>query len=125
MIARDLDMHPGSLRRIVAKLAPVAYRRWGQCAVADPAEVASRREKGECIQTIAYALGCSRTAVRTALESLSGVPSTRDPRLTTRRILTDAELGALEALYAQCLTVDLRSTSNGHTHPLRSGLPHG
>ena len=36
-IARDLGLHPGSLRRIVAELAPVEYRRWGRRAVADPA----------------------------------------------------------------------------------------
>lgn len=101
-IARDLDLHPGSLRRIVAQLAPVEYRRPGQRAVADPAEVARRRERGESIQSIAEALECSRTAVRTALESVSGPPATRYPRLSTRRAPTDEELLELKRLYEAC-----------------------
>lgn len=101
-IAKDLELHPGSLRRIVAQLAPVEYRRWGQRAVADPAEVARRREKGESIQAIAESLGCSRTAVRTALESESGPPATRYPRLTSRRAPTEKELLELQRLYESC-----------------------
>lgn len=45
-IARDLDLHPGSLRRIVQQLDPVEFRRWGQRAVADPGDVAALRAKG-------------------------------------------------------------------------------
>lgn len=101
-IARDLDLHPGSLRRIVAQLAPVEYRRWGQRTVADPAEVARRREQGESIQAIAVSLECSRTAVRTALESVSGPPATRYPRLSSRRDPTGAELQELQRLYEAC-----------------------
>ena len=101
-IARDLDLHPGSLRRIVAQLRPVEYRRWGQRTVADPAEVARRRERGESIQSIAEALDCSRTAVRTALESVSGPPATRYPRLSTRRAPTDGELQELWRLHETC-----------------------
>lgn len=101
-IARDLGLHPGSLRRIVAELAPVEYRRWGRRAVADPAEVARRREHGESIQTIAESLGCSSTAVRTALESVSGPPTTRYPRLTSRRAPTEKELLELQQLYEAC-----------------------
>lgn len=101
-IARDLYLHPGSLRRIVAQLAPVEYRRWGQRAVADPAEVACRRGEGESIQSIAESLGCSRTAVRTALESMSGPPITRYPRLSTRREPTHEELQELQRLYEAC-----------------------
>lgn len=101
-IARDLDLHPGSLRRIVAQLHPVKYRRWGQHTVADPAEVVRRREQGESIQSIAVSLGCSRTAVRTALESVGGPPATRYPRLSTRRDPTDGELQELRRLYETC-----------------------
>lgn len=101
-IARDLDLHPGSLRRIVAQFAPVEYRRWGQRTVADPAEVVRRRERGESIQSIAVSLGCSRTAVRTALESVSGPPATRYPRLSTRRDPTEAELQELTRRYEAC-----------------------
>ena len=101
-IARDLDLHPGSLRRIVAQLHPVEYRRWGQRTAADPTEVTRRREQGESIQSIAESLECSRTAVRTALESVSGPPATRYPRLSTRRDPTSAELQELRRLYEAC-----------------------
>ncbi|WP_062946868.1 hypothetical protein [Brachybacterium sp. sponge] len=101
-IARDLDLHPGSLRRIVAQLAPVEYRRWGQRAVADPAEIARRRGEGESIQSIAESLKCSRTAVRTALESVSGPSATRYPRLSTRRDPTSDEVQELRRLYEAC-----------------------
>lgn len=101
-IAKDLDLHPGSLRRIVAQLHPVEYRRWGQRTVADPAEVARRREQGESIQSIAESMECSRTAVRTALENVSGPPATRYPRLSTRRDPTEAELQELTRRYEAC-----------------------
>lgn len=101
-IARDLDLHPGSLRRIVVQLNPVEYRPAGQKTVADPAEVTRRRERGESIQSIAEALECSRTAVRTALESVSGPLATRYPRLSTRRDATDEELQELRRLYEAC-----------------------
>lgn len=101
-IARDLDLHPGSLRRIVQQLDPVEFRRWGQRPVADPAEVARRRDAGETIAAIAEALGCSRTAVRTALESTTSRTPTRYPRLSSRRSITDAELCELALLYEAC-----------------------
>lgn len=101
-IARDLELHPGSLRRIVAQLHPVEYRRWGQRTVADAAEVVRRRERGESIQSIAESLDCLRTAVRTALESVSGPPATRYPRPSTRRAPTDGELQELRRLYEAC-----------------------
>ncbi|MFE7604937.1 hypothetical protein ACFU1Q_07195 [Brachybacterium paraconglomeratum] len=114
-IARDLGLHPGSLRRIVAQLRPVEYRRWGQRTVADPAEVARRRERGESIQSIAEALDCSRTAVRTALESVSGPPATRYPRLSTRRAPTDGELQELRRLYEACPEAPWNRPGHGET----------
>ena len=57
-----------------------------------------RRERGESIESIAQSMECSRTAVRTALESVSGPPTTRYPRLSTRREPTDAELLELKRL---------------------------
>lgn len=54
------------------------------------------------IQSIAVSLGCSRTAVGTALESVSGPPATRYPRLSTRRAPTDGELQELRRLYETC-----------------------
>ncbi|HEX7351638.1 hypothetical protein [Brachybacterium sp.] len=101
-IAHDLDLHPGSLRRIVAELRPVEYRRWGQKPVADPTEVARRRDAGETLDAIAEALECSRTAVRTALEATQGLRATRYPALQTRRTPTAAELTELRRLLEQC-----------------------
>lgn len=101
-IAQDLGLHPGSLRRIVAKLDPVEYRRWGQQAVADPTEVIRRRETGETLAQIAESLGCSQTAVRTALEATKGLPLTRYPELHTRRSPTHTELDKLRLLLEQC-----------------------
>lgn len=101
-IARDHDLHPGSLRRLVRERHEVTYRRSGAKPVADPAEVARRREKGETIEGIAEALGCSRTAVRTALEATQGPPMTRYPELRSRRSPTGAELARLRLLIEQC-----------------------
>lgn len=101
-IARDLDLHPGSLRRIVQQMDPVEFRRWGQRPIAEPSDVAALRAKGETIQSIAAALGCSRTAVRTALESTTGRAPTRYPRLSARRSITDSELRELALLYEAC-----------------------
>lgn len=101
-IARDLDLHPGSLRRIVQQMDPVEFRRWGQRPVADPAEVARRRDAGETIAAIAEALGCSRTAVRTALETTQGLSTTRYPALRTRRTPTAAEVAELGQLLEHC-----------------------
>ena len=101
-IACDHDLHPGSLRRIARQRHEVAYRRSGAKPVADPAEVARRRDAGETIEGIAEALGCSRTAVRTALEATHGPPMTRYPELRSRRTPTDAELTLLRRLLEQC-----------------------
>ncbi|WP_152351541.1 helix-turn-helix domain-containing protein [Brachybacterium subflavum] len=101
-IALELDLHPGTIQRLVAQRCPVTFRRWGQKPVADPAEVARRREAGETLDEIARALGCSRTAVRTALESEQGPPVTRYPRLAARRMPTDTELAELRRLLEAC-----------------------
>lgn len=100
--ARDHDLHPGSLGRIIAERHEVTYRRSGQKPVADPAEVARRRDSGETIEGIGEALGCSRTAVRTALVATQGLPMTRYPELCTRRSPTGAELAELRLLIEQC-----------------------
>ena len=101
-IARGHDLHPGSLRRIVRQRHEVSCRRSGQKPVADPAEVARRRDAGETIEGIAEALGCSRTAVRTALEATQGLPMTLYPGLHSRRSPTAAELDQLRRLLEQC-----------------------
>lgn len=101
-IARDHDLHPGTVRRLVMERHPVTFRRWGQRPVVDAEAGAALRERGASIQRIAEKLGCSRTAVRTALERTSGAPSTRYPRLSARRDPTEAELQELQRLYTAC-----------------------
>lgn len=101
-IASDVDLHPGHVRRLTMARHPVEYRRRGQKASADEAEVVRRRGQGESIQTIATALSCSRTAVRTALEQVDGLPRTRYPRLSDRREPTEVEIRDLLALYEAC-----------------------
>ncbi|MFE5777509.1 hypothetical protein [Brachybacterium sp. NPDC056505] len=101
-IATDLDLHSETVRRLVQARHPVTYRRWGQKPIADPSEVIRRRAAGETLTQIAEALGCSRTAVRTALETAGGPPTTRYPKLAERRNPTDAELAQLRALVDAC-----------------------
>jgi hypothetical protein len=120
-IARDLDLHPGSLRRIVMALDPVEFRRWGQRAVADPAEVAARRARGESIPAIAEVLNCSQTAVRTALESMGAPTQTRYPRLSTRRAPTGAELADLQRLYEACPEAQRRRRRSARSSLPRTG----
>ncbi|MBK0332063.1 helix-turn-helix domain-containing protein [Brachybacterium sp. MASK1Z-5] len=101
-IALDLDLHPGTVQRLVTQCRPVTFRRWGQKPIADPAEVVRRRESGETLDEIARTLGCSRTAVRTALEGEQGPPATRYPRLGARRTPADTELAEFRRLLEAC-----------------------
>lgn len=101
-ISKDFDIHPGHVRRLTTARHPVSFRRWGQVRVASIDEVTRRRADGESIQAIATALGCSRTAVRTAIERAAGVPMSRYPRLSARRDPTQAELRKITALYEAC-----------------------
>lgn len=101
-IAADHDLHPGHVCRLVRIHAPVEYRRWGQKPIADVDDVARRRAVGQTLDQIAAALGCSRTAVRTALEASGGTPVSRYPRLSGRRAPTDAEIRELMAMYDAC-----------------------
>lgn len=101
-IAADHGLSAEHVRRLTIARHDVSFRRWGQQPVADPAEVLVRREEGQSIPKIASALGCSITAVRTALEAAQGVPKTRYPRLALRRNPTPSELAHLVALYEAC-----------------------
>lgn len=101
-IAEDFNLHPGHVRRLTTERYAVDFRRWGQRPVADPDQVALRRGRGESIQAIASALGCSRTAVRTAIERAGCVPRSRYPRLSARREPTEAEVERISGLYATC-----------------------
>src|SRR5699024_6311915 len=88
--------------RLTTARYDITFRRLGQQPVADVDEVARRRQDGQNLDQIADALGCSRQAIRTALETGGGVPSTRYPRLTDRLLPGVAAIGDLRRLYEAC-----------------------
>ena len=91
------------VRRFTIARHDITYRRWGRRPAADPQEVSRRRDEGQTLTEIAAALGCSRQAVRTALETAAGRTSTtRYPRLSERRAPMPAELERISALYEAC-----------------------
>ena len=101
-IGADYGITGAYTYRLTTARHDITFRRWGQQPVADSDEVVRRREDGQSLDQIAYALGCSRQAVRTALETAGGVPSTRYPRLSERRLPTDDEIAELRRLYEAC-----------------------
>ena len=88
-------------RRLTIARHDITYRRWGQRPIADVDEVLRRRADGQTLDEIGEALGCSRQAVRTALETAHGVPSTRYPCLSRRRSPTEEEIAEVRGLYGQ------------------------
>src|SRR5690606_1688787 len=70
--------------------------------IADPLEARRGREEGQTLDEIAAALGCSRQAVRTALEAAGSTPATRYPRLSQRREPTPDEIELVRELYELC-----------------------
>lgn len=90
------------VRRLTVARHDITYRRWGSRPVADVDTVLERRTAGETLDQIAAALGCSRQAVRTALESRQGPPASRYPVLGQRRTPMPAEVEQLTALYEAC-----------------------
>lgn len=101
-IAADYGVTGDYVRRTTMARHDITYRRWGQQPVADVDEVVRRREDGQTLDQIAEALGCSRQAIRTALETAQGVSSTRYPRLSRSRTPTEDEIAELRGLYTQC-----------------------
>ncbi|MDN5686197.1 MAG: hypothetical protein L0G94_05850 [Brachybacterium sp.] len=101
-IAADHGVTGDYVRRTTIARHEITYRRWGQQPVADVDTVLRRREDGQTLDQIAEALGCSRQAVRTALESAKRAPATRYPRLSRRRPPTDDEVAELHRLYMKC-----------------------
>lgn len=101
-IAADYGVTGDYVRRTTMARHDITYRRWGQQPVADVDEVVRRRAEGQTLDQIAEALGCSRQAVRTALETAKRAPATRYPRLSRRRQPTDDEVAELRELYMQC-----------------------
>lgn len=92
----------GYVRRLTRARQNITFRRWGQQPIADVDEVIRRREDGQTLDQIAQILGCSRQAVRTALEAAQRAPTTRYPRLSHRRQPTDGELAEIRDLYEAC-----------------------
>lgn len=101
-IAADYGITGVHVRRLTVARHDITYRRWGQQPVADVDEVLRRRQNGQSLDQIAEALDCSRQAVRTALETATGVSSTRYPRLSRRRQPTGDEIAEIQALYEVC-----------------------
>ena len=90
------------VRRITIARHDITYRRWGRHPVADVDEVVRRREDGQTLTQIAEELGCSRQAIRTALETAGRTPPTRYPRLAESRTPTADEIAELLGLYEAC-----------------------
>lgn len=90
------------VRRLTTARHDITYHRWGQRPAADPQDASRRRDEGQTLDEIAAALGCSRQAVRTALETAGRTPATRYPRLSERREPTPDELERIRALYEAC-----------------------
>lgn len=88
--------------RLATARHDITYRRWGRRPAADPQDVSRRRDQGQTLAEIAAALGCSRQAVRTALEAAGKRSATRYPRLSQRRDPTPDELERISALYEAC-----------------------
>lgn len=101
-IAADYGIAGDYVRRLTIARHDITYHRWGQQPIADVDAVLRRRENGQTLDQIAEALGCSRQAIRTALETAQRAPSTRYPRLSRRRPPTNDELAELRDLYLQC-----------------------
>jgi len=101
-IGADYGITGAYTYRLTTARHDITFRRWGQQPVADVDEVRRRREDGQSLDQIADALGCSRQAVRTALETAGGVASTRYPRLAERRLPTNDEITEARRLYESC-----------------------
>ena len=101
-IAQDYDLTSTYVRRLTAARHTINYRRWGQRPVADVELVCRLRDEGRTLNEIAEEIGCSRQAVRTALEAAGGTKPTRYPRLSQSRSPTQSELEQTQALYEAC-----------------------
>lgn len=101
-IATSYDLTPQYVYRLTTARHDIAFRRWGRQPFADVEEVVRRREDGQTLDQIAEDLGCSRQAIRTALETAERTPKTRYPRLSQRRLPTEDEIAEIRGLYEAC-----------------------
>lgn len=101
-IAVSYGLTPQYVYRLTVARHDITFRRWGQQPVADVDEVVRHRDSGETLDQIAEELGCSRQAVRTALETAQRTAMTRYPRLSECRAPSQDEIGELRGLYEAC-----------------------
>ncbi|GAA1491484.1 helix-turn-helix domain-containing protein [Brachybacterium sacelli] len=101
-IAERYGLTSTYVRRLTVARHDISFRRWGQQPLADIDEVVRRREDGQTLNQIAEKLGCSRQAIRTALETAQRAPETRYPRLSQRRAPTEDEINDIQRLYEVC-----------------------
>lgn len=101
-IAQDYGLTSTYVRRLTTARHKVRYRSWGQQPTANVNDVARLRSEGHTLDEIAQELGCSRQAVRTALERAGRTTDTRYPRLSERRNPTPVEIATLLQLYEEC-----------------------
>jgi len=101
-IAASYDLTPQYVYRLTTARHGINYRRWGQQPIADVDEVVRRREGGQTLDQIAEELGCSRQAIRTALETAQRTKKTRYPRLSESRSPTADEISKIALLYEAC-----------------------
>ncbi|HEX7350574.1 hypothetical protein [Brachybacterium sp.] len=101
-IGARYDLTPQYVYRLTTARHDITFRRWGRQPFADVDEVVRRREDGQTLEQIAEDLGCSRQAIRTALETAGRTPPTRYPRLAESRTPTADEIAELRGLYEAC-----------------------
>jgi hypothetical protein len=101
-IGASYGLTPQYVYRLTTARHDITFRRWGQQPLADVDEVIRRREDGKTLDQIAEDLGCSRQAVRTALETAQRTPKTRYPRLSESRRPTADEIAELLGRYEAC-----------------------
>lgn len=101
-IGARYDLTPQYVYRLTTARHDITFRRWGRQPFADVDEVVRRREDGQTLEQITEDLGCSRQAIRTALETAGRTPPTRYPRLAESRTPTADEIAELRGLYEAC-----------------------
>lgn len=101
-IADDHQLSKNYVRRLTIARHDITYRRWGQQVVVNPGKVRNLRNHGKSIEAIANELGCSRQAIRTALEATGRPALTRYPKLSTTRKPSAEEVSRISTLYEAC-----------------------
>lgn len=101
-IAADHQLSSAYVRRLAIARHDITYRRWGQQAVVNPDEAQDLHNDGKTLEAMAKELGCSRQAIRTALEAAGRSALTRYPKLSTKREPSAEEVRRISRLYETC-----------------------